>query len=144
MNCSSVMHRRVTQRNIARQGETIRTVTDARSALWHTGSMAKKQKTRHFIKEWRKHRDLSQEELADRMGITRGYVSQVENGKRRYDQLFLEAAAQALNCDPADLLIRDPTDKNAPWSIWDQIDPLQREQAIKVLETFKKTGTDGK
>lgn len=106
--------------------------------------MAKKQKTRHFIKEWRKHRDLSQEELADRMGITRGYVSQVENGKRRYDQLFLEAAAQALNCDPADLLIRDPTDKNAPWSIWDQIDPLQREQAIKVLETFKKTGTDGK
>ena len=107
-------------------------------------SQTKKRKQRQFIREWRKFRNLTQERLADRMGISRGYVSQVEKGKRRYDQHFLEAAAEALSCEPADLLMRDPTDPAAIWSIWDQIPPTQRAQAVRVLETFaaKKTGTD--
>ena len=103
--------------------------------------MAKKQKQRHFIKEWRVYRNLSQEALADRMGIARSYISHIENGKRRYDQIFLEAAADALGCEPADLIMRDPTQKDSIWTIWDQIAPEQREQAAKVLEVFKKTGS---
>jgi transcriptional regulator with XRE-family HTH domain len=107
-------------------------------------SLMKKRKQRQFIREWRKFRGLTQERLADRMGITRGYVSQVEKGLRRYDQHFLEAAAEALNCEPADLIMRDPTKPAAIWSIWDQIPPTQREQAARILETFavKKTGTE--
>jgi transcriptional regulator with XRE-family HTH domain len=107
-------------------------------------SHVKKQKQRQFIREWRKFRNLTQERLADRMGVTRGYVSQVETGLRRYDQHFLEAAADALSCEPADLIMRDPTKPSAIWSIWDRIPPTQREQAARVLETFvvKKTGTD--
>jgi transcriptional regulator with XRE-family HTH domain len=106
--------------------------------------LMKDRKQRQFIREWREFRGLSQERLADRMGITRGYVSQVERGVRRYDQYFLEAAADALSCEPADLIMRDPTQAAALWSIWDQIPPTQREQAVRVLETFaaKKTGTD--
>lgn len=109
--------------------------------------MGKKHKQRHFILEWRNYRRLSQDALAERMGISRSYISHVELGKRRYDQLFLEAAAEALGCQPADLIMRDPSQKDFRWSILDQIDqivPEQREQALKVLETFKKTGTDGK
>ena len=107
-------------------------------------SLMKKRKQRQFIREWRKYRGLTQERLADRMGITRGYVSQVEKGVRRYDQHFLEAAAEALSCEPADLIMRDPTQPAAIWSIWDQIPPTRREQAARVLETFavRKTGTD--
>jgi transcriptional regulator with XRE-family HTH domain len=104
-------------------------------------ALSKKPKPRQFIREWRKHRGLTQEQLADRMGITRGYVSQVEKGVRRYDQFFLEAAADAMNCEPADLIMRDPAN-DAIWSIWDQIPATQREQAVRVLQTFaKKTGT---
>jgi transcriptional regulator with XRE-family HTH domain len=105
--------------------------------------MGKKQKQRHFVREWREYRQLSQEALAERMGIARSYISHIENGKRRYDQVFLEAAADALACQPADLIMRDPTQRGSIWSIWDQIAPEQREQAAKVLEAFKKTGTDG-
>ena len=105
--------------------------------------MAKKAQ-RQFIKEWRTFRGLTQEQLADRMGIARSYVSHVEGGKRRYDQLFLEAASEALGCTPADLIMRDPTQQGSIWSIWDQIPAQQREQAARVLETFvKKTGTGG-
>jgi transcriptional regulator with XRE-family HTH domain len=75
------------------------------------------------------------------MGSARSYISHIENGKRRYDQIFLEAAADALGCEPADLIMRDPTQKDSIWTIWDQIAPEQREQAAKVLEVFKKTGS---
>lgn len=105
--------------------------------------MAKKAVQRQFIREWRKYRGLTQEQLADRMGIARSYVSHVEKGNRRYDQLFLEAAAQALNCEPADLIMRDPGQPSI-WSIWDNIPKDQQAQAAKVLEAFaKKTGAEG-
>lgn len=106
--------------------------------------MAKKVAQRHFIKAWRKHKGLSQQQLADRMGVARSYVGHVETGRSRYDQPFLEAAAEAMGCSPADLIMRDPSQPGSLWSIWDQIQPVQREQALRVLQTFtKKTGTEG-
>lgn len=105
--------------------------------------MGKKQKQGNFVKAWRKFRDLSQSELAEKMGISREYVSLVENGKRRYDEIFLDAAAQALNCSPADLISREPGPLGGIWNLWDQIDEAQREQALKVLETFKKANKTG-
>lgn len=94
----------------------------------------------HFIKEWRKFRGLNQEQLAERIGIGKPYVSKIENGKRRYDQPFLEAAAVALNCTVADLLVRDPTDPEGIWSIWDTLKPAERVQAVSVIKALKKTG----
>lgn len=115
----------------------LRRVTDVILAPWHHPAMAKKAQ-KQFIREWRKFRGLTQEQLADRMGIARSYVSHVEKGNRRYDQLFLEAAAIALLCEPADLIMRDPTQAGSIWSIWDQIPAQERPQAAKVLETFAK------
>lgn len=118
----------------------LRSVTDAIKGPWHPLAMAKKAQ-KQFIREWRKFRDLTQEQLADRMGVARSYVSHVEKGKRRYDQYFLEAAAHALNCTPADLIMRDPSQPGSIWSIWDRIPTSDRDQATKVLETFiKKAG----
>lgn len=111
-----------------------------REPICHRAEMARKP---HYIKEWRKHRGLTQEQLAARIEIDRSYLVKIENGKRRYDQPFLEAAALALRCEPADLIMRDPTQPNAIWSIWDKIPPQQREQAARILEVFaKKTGTE--
>lgn len=103
--------------------------------------MAKAQ--RHFIREWRKFRGLTQDQLAERIGITKGYLSKIENGKKRYDQPFLEAAAQVLRCEPADLIMRDPIDPEGIWSIWDQLRPVERAQVVEIAKALKRTGTEG-
>lgn len=100
-------------------------------------------KHRHFIREWRKHRGYSQEQLADRIGINRAHLSKIETGSRKYDEEFLELAAVALRCAPVDLLIRDPSDPDGLWSIYDQLGPVQRVQLVEIGKTLRKTGTDG-
>jgi transcriptional regulator with XRE-family HTH domain len=98
--------------------------------------------TRHFIRAWRKYRGLTQAQLAERIGIDRSYLSNIETGRRRYDQPFLEAAADALRCEPADLIMRDPTEPEGLWSIWDQLAPIERRQLVEVAKALKRTGTD--
>lgn len=93
-------------------------------------------KPKHFIREWRQHRCLNQEQFAHRLGIERSYVSKIETGKRRYDQFFLEAAADALGVTVADLLVRHPADPEGVWSIWDRLKPQERQQAINVLRAL--------
>jgi transcriptional regulator with XRE-family HTH domain len=61
-----------------------------------------------YIKAWRKYRDLTQEQLAERLETSGATISRVENGKSPYDQGLLEALAEALQCEPADLLARPP------------------------------------
>lgn len=99
--------------------------------------------SRHYIKQWRKHRGLSQEKLGERIGVSKSYVSKIETGERRYDQPFLEAAAVVLGCEPADLIVRDPTDPEGIWSIWDQLAPVERVQVVEIARTIKRTGTEG-
>jgi transcriptional regulator with XRE-family HTH domain len=99
--------------------------------------MSKQQ--RHYIKEWRKFRGLTQEQLAERVGIDKSYLSKIENGKKRYDQPFLEAAAEALRCEPGDLIVRDPLDPEGIWSIWDTLEPVARRQVVEIAKTLKRT-----
>jgi transcriptional regulator with XRE-family HTH domain len=104
-----------------------------------------KQKPRHFIREWRKHRGLTQEQLAERIGIGRSYLTKIERGDRRWDQPFLEAAADALRCEPQDILVRDPTDPEGIWSIWDRINkmkPHDRLKVVAIMDAMGLTGTD--
>lgn len=98
----------------------------------------KRQRRRWFLKQWREYRNLTQEQLAERIGATQGLISQLENYRVDYTGDLLQRLADALRCDPADLLMRDPTDPEAPWSIWDTIPPTQRPHAIEVLKTFKR------
>jgi len=126
----------VPNRHAARNRKCASAEAEPRSFVWHYAAMVGQ---RHFIREWRKHRHLTQEQLAERIGVDRGYLSKIESGKRRYDQSFLEAAADALRCDPADLIVRDPTDPQGLWSIYDQLTPVQRVQLVAIGETLKKT-----
>ncbi len=97
----------------------------------------------HYIKAWRKYRGLTQEQLAERIGIARSYLTKIERGTRRYDQPFLEAAAEALRCGPGDIITRDPSEPEGIWSIWDTLSPHQRQQAVAVIRAIRATGTDG-
>lgn len=94
---------------------------------------------RIFLREWRKHRLLTQDQLADRIGVDRSYVSTIERGKRPYNQEFLEAAAYALGIEPADLLVRNPLDPTGYWTIWDGIPPEDRPRFATAIEALKQT-----
>lgn len=102
-------------------------------------------KPRFYFKEWRKFRHLTQEEVAERIGTSTSTISQLETGKQGFTDTTLIALAEALNCGPGDLLMRNPLEDEAPWSIWNNIPQHNRPQAIEILRTFerKKSGTDG-
>lgn len=61
-----------------------------------------------FLYEWRKHSDLTQEQVADAIDKTKGYVSELERGVKRYNQDILESLAKLFKCSPADLLSVNP------------------------------------
>ncbi|KQZ31602.1 hypothetical protein ASD50_15165 [Mesorhizobium sp. Root552] len=94
------------------------------------------QRRRHFIKEWRHHRGLTMDRLADRLDISKATLSRIESGKQPYTQDTLEALADALSCEPADLIMRDPTAPGAIWSLWERANPAQRQQIESVVRAL--------
>jgi transcriptional regulator with XRE-family HTH domain len=96
-----------------------------------------------YLKQWREYRGLSQQRLADRIESSKGYISDLERGNRRYNQDLLEALADALSCEPADLLMRDPTDPSGIWSVWDQVPTVERPRIVAVIRALMgdKTGS---
>ena len=96
---------------------------------------------RTFIRQWREDRDLTLEQLASAIGTTHATLSRIERGLQPYSQALLEAIADRLGIDVANLLMRDPLDPNAMWSIWDQAKPGERRMIVEVAKTIVKTGT---
>lgn len=91
----------------------------------------------HFIKEWRKHRGLTQEQLANRVNMSRNNVSKVESFNRPYTQQTLPLFADALGCDPADLL-RAPPNPNRPESEFEYYKRILSEnQLIQAVEMMR-------
>ena len=104
----------------------------------------KHQRNRTFLREWRLHRHLTQERAAERLGIDQSTLSRIERGQHPYDQDFLETAAEAYRCEPADLIVRNPLAHDAIWSIVDNLrkaPQAQQEQVRAVLDALLKTGS---
>lgn len=112
-----------------------------REAVPKARSHLKKPRPRYFFKEWRHYRGLTQAQLADRVDMTESSISQIESGKQGFTDATLEVLADALMCAPGDLLMRNPMDAAAPWSLWETLQPSERRQAIAVIEAIRKTGT---
>lgn len=96
---------------------------------------------RTFLKEWREHRGLTQEQAAERLAISRTLLSKIENAKSPYSQGFLEAAAMAYRCEPADLIMRNPLNPDAVWSITDNLrkaSPEKVREAAAIVEALLK------
>lgn len=125
-------------------------------ALWTAESVSKtlaamgKRVTTHFkkpkglplLRKWRKHRNLTQEQLASRMiellpedSITNTSISQLENGKQGYSQITLEALAETLNCQAGELLMRDPNVPDAN-GLLATMKPDTRRQALRMLRSL--------
>jgi len=98
---------------------------------------------RTFIREWRKFRGLTQEQLGERVEMTGSHISMIEAGQRPYTQETLEAIAEALQTDPASLLMRNPMDPDGIWSLWDNAKQGERTMIVNIAkQVVGKTGTD--
>lgn len=114
--------------------------------------MAKGDRARHFLRAWRKSQDLTLEQVAERVmllgaerrdalddplssprSMTHATLSRIERGKQPYNQPLLEILADIYMTDPASLLMRDPSDPEGIWSIWDRLKPAQRQAAMAML-----------
>lgn len=75
---------------------------------------------------------------------TTASLSRLENGKQPYSQRILEALADIYDCEPGELLQRDPTKEGDVIDLVRIMGASQREQAIAVLRALSlKEGTNG-
>jgi transcriptional regulator with XRE-family HTH domain len=96
-----------------------------------------------FLRQWRKHRSKTLEQVADHLHMSHSQLSRIERSQQPYNQELLEALSDLYNCDVVDLLIRDPLDPEGMWSLWDRARPGERQQIRSVAEALLRTGTDG-
>lgn len=86
----------------------------------------KPQKTRpvvrHYVKEWRVYRGLSQDQLADRVDKSRGLISQIEIGLTSLTEDMKHAIADALSC--------------APWDL-DRVNPMKEGVLVDITDALK-------
>lgn len=98
-----------------------------------------------FLRQWREHRGLNQEEAADRLEIDRTTLSKIERAVLPYNQDFLERAAVIYGCDVADILEIDPLKPEPPRLVYaramSRATPEQRAAIENFIEfTLRRAG----
>jgi len=95
------------------------------------------------IRRWREYRNLTLERLADRVRelgepITATSLSRIERRKQPYSQRILERLADALRCDPADLVMRNPpsADQVEMWAVIKGMPEETQKRALQVLKAL--------
>jgi transcriptional regulator with XRE-family HTH domain len=94
-----------------------------------------------FMRQWREQRGKSLEQVAEGVGTTHATLSRIERGLIPYSQDMLEKVATYLNTDPASLIMRDPTDQNAIWTIWEHAEKGERQMIIDLAQAVIKRRT---
>jgi transcriptional regulator with XRE-family HTH domain len=93
-----------------------------------------------MIRQWRKFRGLTMDAFAERLGVSTIVVSRIERGQQPYRQDFLERAAEVLRCEPADLIVRDPTAAPDIWATYEELDPASKAVAAAMLDALLRRG----
>lgn len=94
---------------------------------------------RHYLKEWRLAKGLTQQDLADRLDIAKGQISRWENNQRALTMDVQVALADALDIDPG-LIFHDPAQPSAD-ELLRNATPEQRRQAFTVIEALLRTAS---
>jgi transcriptional regulator with XRE-family HTH domain len=101
------------------------------------------EKPPHFLREWRKFRKMTQDELAAAVDTSKSTISDMESGRLQVSPKWLRRFAPVLKTQPGYILDHDPNELNTDvLDIWSHIDKDDREQAIRVLRSFVRTGTN--
>lgn len=91
---------------------------------------------RIYLAEWRDYRGLTQEQLANRLGVTDVSVSRWETGRALLNTNVLAAICEALSIEPPDLY-RHPDTPSADALLRDQPKDI-REQAFRVIKALRQ------
>jgi transcriptional regulator with XRE-family HTH domain len=94
---------------------------------------------RIYIREWREHRELTQQQLADRLDTDKGTISRYERGHRRLDGVVLQDLAYALDVDVPDLY-RHPAQPSADALLRDA-SPQLVSNVISIIEALKRAAS---
>lgn len=115
---------------------------DTASGVSHYGNM--ESPNANYLKAWRLKAGLTQEGLAEAVDTTKAVISQLENEHRALSPKWLRKLAPVLDTQPGHILDTNPENLDDDIAhIWTKISERDREQAIKVLRSFVKTGTEG-
>lgn len=97
------------------------------------------------LRAWRKHKKMTQQELADAVGTAKSVISDLERGVVQLSDKWLRRLAPVLDTKPGYILDYEPDDLDSDIiDIWTRIGESDREHARLVLRTFLKTGTDAR
>lgn len=104
--------------------------------------MAKKKRPRWFVAEWLVALDVTQETLAARMGTSKGYLSQIMTGERRYNESTLTAIADALGRAEWELLGVNPLSKSPVKEqlaqVWEDLTEEQQNTYLELGEAMAR------
>lgn len=97
-----------------------------------------------YLKEWRKHRHLTQDQVVDRLAAlddpmlpaTAASLSRVENGKQIYTQRLLEALADIYVCEPHELLGHNPFKEGQVIDLLARLSDSQARQVRVMIEAL--------
>lgn len=97
----------------------------------------------HFLREWRKFRKLTQDELAARVGTSKSVISDMERGQLQLSPKWARRIAPILETQPGHLLDHDPNDLDTDIiDIWAHIPDENKEQAAAMLRALvRRSGT---
>lgn len=92
----------------------------------------------HHLAAWREFRGMTQEHLGESVGTTGSMISMLERGERGLSVKWLLRLAPPLQTTPGFIIDHDPRDiPEEVLAIWEAIPTERRDQALRVLETFK-------
>jgi transcriptional regulator with XRE-family HTH domain len=92
---------------------------------------------RNYIRAWREHRGLTQEQLGDKTGMAASNISLMENARSGYSWQSLEDIAAALECAPGDLLSGPPAHQELVTTIRGLPDEV-RVQALDIIRILTR------
>ena len=67
-----------------------------------------------YLRQWRRARGVTQAEIAAALGVNKSSISRIECGTRQYSRSTLEGYAVELECQPGDLISREPPSSVRP------------------------------
>lgn len=86
---------------------------------------------------------MTQQQLADAIGTSKTVISEMERDNLQLPPKWLRKIAPVLRTQPGHILDHDPETLDSDIiDIWSHIDQRDREQAVRVLRSFVKTGTN--
>lgn len=93
----------------------------------------------HYIREWRRHRGLTQAQLAGAIAMHRSQLNKIERGRRYHSKPVVEAIAAVLGCAPDDLIRRHPSHTSELETLYMSLSAQDRPLAIHLLKSVFAT-----